>query len=109
MYSVPVPTFPNQFRGSPAMNSGPLSEPMCFGTPRTNLTSANTSITWILPNRRATRNAKHSRVYSSISTRMGRPVGRHLLCEVVAPHVIGSLRLCMGTNHLHRIVWSPGW
>jgi hypothetical protein len=48
---------------------------MCSGIPRTNITSANVSITCKLPKRRATRNAKHSRVYSSIttSTRSARP------------------------------------
>jgi hypothetical protein len=70
MYKVLVPTFPNHSRNAFAMNSGTLSERMCSGIPRINITSANASITCMLPNRRATRNAKHSRVYSSISTRM---------------------------------------
>jgi len=37
---------------------------MCSGIPRTSITSAKVSITCKLPSRRATRNAKHSRVYS---------------------------------------------
>src|SRR5450755_446770 len=62
--------FPSHFRNSSAINSGPLSERICSGIPRTNITSASVSITRKLPKRRATRNAKHSRVYSSITTKM---------------------------------------
>jgi len=53
--------------------SGQPNKPAKFripkGIPRTNITSANVSITCKLPKRRATRSAKHSRVYSSITTR----------------------------------------
>jgi hypothetical protein len=70
MYNVLVPTLPSHFRNSSAMNSGPLSERMCSGIPRSNITSAKVSITCKLPKRRATRNAKHSLVYSSITTRI---------------------------------------
>jgi hypothetical protein len=40
MYNILVPSFPSQFRNSPAIYSGPLSERMCSGIPRTNITSA---------------------------------------------------------------------
>jgi FG-GAP repeat len=48
-------------------NNGSMG--VLLGIPRTNITSANVSITCKLPKRRATRSAKHSRLYSSITTR----------------------------------------
>jgi len=67
MYNVPVPRLANHFRNSRATNSGPLSERKYSGIPRTTITSASVSITSLLPSLRATRIARHSRVYSSIS------------------------------------------
>ena len=67
MYSAPVPTFASHFRSSSATNSGPSSERMFSGTPRNSITSASASITSNLPSLLATRIAKHSRAYSSIS------------------------------------------
>ena len=64
MYSVPVPKVSSHCRSSLAMNAGPLSERMYSGIP---FTSASVSSTSALPRRRATRIARHSRVYSSIS------------------------------------------
>jgi len=50
-------------------NSSPVSDRMYSGIPYTNITYA-TSITSQLPNRRATRAAKHFRVHSSIHSRI---------------------------------------
>jgi hypothetical protein len=55
-----------------------LSERMCSGIPRTNITSAKVSITCKLPKRRATRNAKHTRVYSSSGQGGGAGSGQRL-------------------------------
>ena len=45
MYSVPVPRFANHWRSCWAMNSGPLSDRICSGIPRHNITSDNVSMT----------------------------------------------------------------
>ena len=49
-----------------AMNSGPLSLRMCFGTPRliNKLTNTSTILSAVML--RSTSNARHSRVYSSV-------------------------------------------
>src|ERR1700684_646289 len=67
MYSVPLPTLASHSLSSFATNSGPLSERMFSGIPRNSITSASASITSYLPSLLATRIARHSRVYSSIS------------------------------------------
>ena len=48
-----------------AMNSGPLSLPMCFGTLRMRNDFASTSIAFSAAMLRSTSNVKHSRMYSS--------------------------------------------
>ena len=45
MYSVFAPTFPSHSRTVLAVNSGPLSERMCSGTPLAVISSARVSIT----------------------------------------------------------------
>src|SRR5271155_1400802 len=67
MYSVSMPTLPSHALSSLATNSGPLSERMCSGIPRNSITSARASITSYLPSLLATRIARPSRVYSSIT------------------------------------------
>ena len=66
MYSGLVPSPPNHLRNARAMNSGPLSERMCAGTPRQSIASASVSITSSELSRRPTLIARLSRVYSSI-------------------------------------------
>jgi hypothetical protein len=66
MYNVFVPVAASHLRRSWATNSGPLSERMCSGMPRSIMASARTSITFRLLSLRRGRIARHSRVNSSI-------------------------------------------
>ena len=56
----------SQSRRCRATNSGPLPERICSGTPRHSITFDSVSITSCEVSLRATRSAKHSRIYSSI-------------------------------------------
>ena len=67
MYSVLAPTFPSHSRTALDVNSGPLSERMCSGTPRVTIRSASVAITSIALMRRSALIARHSLVYSSIT------------------------------------------
>ncbi len=65
MKAVFAPTAAIQPRTAVAMNSGPLSDLMCAGTPRRMNWSAKTSMTSVNWSFRLTRMARHSRVNSS--------------------------------------------
>ena len=65
--SVRTPSAASHWRTHAAMHSGPWSERRWAGMPRISMTSATASMTARLPSRRATRRARHSRVYASIS------------------------------------------
>jgi len=67
MNSVFESIWASQSRTTFAVISGPLSERMCAGMPCLNIASANVSMTPKLLICRATRIARHSRVYSSIN------------------------------------------
>jgi hypothetical protein len=67
MNSVFEPIWASQSHTTFAVISGPWSERMCAGMLCLNIASANLSITPKLLIRRATRIARHSRVYSSIN------------------------------------------
>ena len=69
MKSVDTPILPSQPRIASAINSGPLSERMCCGTPRSTMTDASTPITSSAMIDRAACVHRHSRVYSSTIAR----------------------------------------
>ena len=75
MNSVPTPTRPSHSRTALAVNSGPLSQRMCSGTPRRTNRSESRSSTSSLVSLLATSIARHSRVNSSMmfSIRKARP------------------------------------
>src|SRR6266545_1745244 len=77
MYSVSIPASNLQARTARAMNSGPLSERMCAGTPRSCTTAASTALTPLAVMPRPTSRARHCRVYSStrVNHFRGRPRG----------------------------------
>ena len=56
-------------RTAPAVNSGPLSDRRCSGTPRSTMRSPRHSMTWDERKGRPTRMARHSLVYSSTTVR----------------------------------------
>jgi hypothetical protein len=66
MNAVLAPTPAIQARTASAMNSGPWSDRIYAGTPRSRHNAASISITSALLSRRATLIARHSRVNSSI-------------------------------------------
>jgi hypothetical protein len=70
MYSVVTPTRPSHPLTALAVNSGPLSDRMCPGTPRRTNRSASRSSTSSALSFLATSMARHSRVYSSITVSM---------------------------------------
>ncbi len=70
MNSVSTFSAASQCRTSSAVNSGPLSERRCSGTPCITNKSANVSRTSSDRNRRATTIARHSREYSSTTVRI---------------------------------------
>ena len=65
MYSGPDPRRASQPLTASAMNSGPLSDRMCSGTPRTSNTYSNVDTTSSAVMPRSTSIVRHSRVYSS--------------------------------------------
>ena len=75
MYRVYSPTFLSHSPTALAVNSGPLSERMCSGTPLDAINSARVSITSEDRMPRPARMARHSLVYSSmtVSSRMAWP------------------------------------
>ena len=93
IYRGLVPSPWSQSRSCRATNSGPLPERIGFGIPRHSITSGSVSITSYEFSLRATRSARHSRVYSSISAsiRNNLPSCVRGIDEVVAPDRISSL------------------
>ena len=81
------------------MNSGPLSERTWSGVPRVTMTSASTSITSSLPSRRATRIARHSRVYSSMS--VSRRTVRPSCVRVLTKSQLHTWFACSGRKRPH--------
>ncbi len=69
-WSVFTPIRPSQCCTALAMNSGPLSDPMCPGGPRVTNRSANAARTASLRKRRATGSARHSRLASPMIDRI---------------------------------------
>ena len=95
MKRVVTPRSPSQLRTALAMNSGPLSDRMCSGTTvlQEELREQVEHVVARHPSR-ATRMAKHSRVYSSItvSRRSFLPSWVRLAYEVIGPDVVSVLR-----------------
>jgi len=75
MYNASTPVFSRYSPIAAAMDSGPLSLRMCFGTPRVMKRFSKMSSTLSAVMLRSTSRAKHSRVYSSVisSHFSGRP------------------------------------
>ena len=69
MKRVVAPTPWSHNRTALAVNSGPLSERRCSGTPRWTMRSPRHSMTWGERNERPTWMARHSLVYSSTTVR----------------------------------------
>src|SRR4051812_204974 len=92
MNAVLAPTLAIHSLTALAMNSGPLSERTCPGTPRRMKRSDRTSMTSADFSFRSIRIARHSRVNSSMTFSMRNllVVGA-VLDEVVGPDVVGTL------------------
>src|ERR687897_861847 len=87
MWGVLAPTAAIHACTALATNSGPLSERMWPGTPRTMKRSDSTSMTSVEPSLRATRIARHSWVNSSITFSM-----RYFRPSLRGPSALGALR-----------------
>ena len=93
MKRVVAPRGGSHNRTALAVNSGPLSERRCSGTPRWTMRSPRHSMTWGERNERPTWMARHSLVYSSttVRRRTGFAVTGTKGHKVVCPDVVPSL------------------